>query len=277
MPDSKSSLPIITKTRIIEDLSRLGVASGQTIMLHASVKAIGWVVGGPDTVLQALLDLLTSKGTLMMLAGWEDNPYHIKEWSQEKQVAYLEECPYFNPATSRANRKWGILNEYLRTRPGAYRSNHPEGSIVALGHNARWITENHTLQYGYGPGSPLEKLFNSEGKVLMLGAPLDTITVLHYAEYLANVPNKKVVKYKMPVVSEQGRIWIDLEEYDTSLGIVDWPGEDYFTTIGREYLRSGKGNSGRVGAAQSYLFDVKDLVEFSVKWMERSFNKITER
>ena len=243
-------------------------------MLHASVEAIGWVVGGPDTVLQVLIDLLADKGTLMMLAGWEDNPYHLPEWSKEKQKAYLEECPPFDPATSRTNRKWSILNEYLRTRPGAQRSAHPEGSFVAIGLLARWITENHPLQYGYGPGSPLAKLCDASGKVLMLGAPLNTITLLHYAECLAEVPNKRVVNYRMPVLHGGKREWVDIEEYDTSRGIVDWRGEDYFAVIGREYLLSGRGASGKVGAAQSYLFDANDLVNFAVQWMEHAFKNL---
>jgi len=264
-------LPIITRSRLIDDLQRLGVLPGQVVELHASVKALGWVVGGPDIVLQALLDTLTSEGTLMMLAGWEDNPYHFPDWSKEKQKAYLEECPPFDPATSRANRKWSILNEYLRTRPSAQRSAHPEGSFVAIGSLSQWITENHPIQYGYGPGSPLAKLCEAGGKVLMLGAPFNSITLLHYAEFLANVPNKRVVNYRMPVLREGKRVWINLEEYDTSRGIVDWHGEDYFTVIGREYLLSGKGNSGKVGAAQSYLFDANDLVKFGIQWMERAF------
>ncbi len=266
--------PIVTLSRIITDLKSLGVSPGDLVMLHSSVKSIGWVVGGPDTVLHAILDLLGNKGTLTMLAGWEDNPYHLPEWPKEKQLAYLEECPAFNPATSRANRRWSILNEYLRTRPGALRSSHPEGSFVAIGRLAQHITENQPWQYGYGTGSPLAKLCNAGGKVLLLGAPLDTITLLHYAEFLADVPNKRVINYKMPVMQKGKRVWVDLEEYDTSRGIAEWQGEDYFTTIGKGYLLSGKGSSGKVGGAQSYLFEADDLVNFAVRWMERTFNSV---
>ncbi|MHB8103995.1 MAG: aminoglycoside 3-N-acetyltransferase [Dehalococcoidales bacterium] len=269
-----SQQPIVTLSRITRDLKNLGLRPGDLIMLHSSVKAIGWVVGGPDVVLQAIIDLLGVKGTLMMLAGWEDNPYHLPEWPRGKQTAYLEECPPFDPATSRANRNWSILNEYLRTRPGAQRSSHPEGSFVALGHLARHITENQPWQYGYGTGSPLAKLCEGGGKVLLLGAPLNTITLLHYAEFLADVPNKRIVNYKMPVMQNGKRVWVELEEFDTSRGIIDWPGEDYFDAIGREYLSSGKGSSGKVGGAQSYLFDANDLVKFAIRWMERNFNGI---
>jgi aminoglycoside 3-N-acetyltransferase len=274
MPHREEHRPVITKTGIISDLLRLGVAPGQVVMLHASVKAIGWVVGGPDTALQALLDILTPDGTLMMMVGMEDPPYHLPEWSAEKQEAYLQEYPPFDPATSRADRRYGILTEYLRSRPGAHRSGHPESSFAAVGRLAKWVTEDHPLNYGYGSGSPLAHLCEAKGKVLMLGAPLDTITLLHYAEFLADVPNKRVVRYRMPVLREGRRVWIVLEEFDTSRGIVDWQGEDYFPIIAREYLSSGKGASGIVGAAESHLLDADELVKFGVGWMERAFKNL---
>jgi len=267
----RSELPIVTRSRIADDLRNLGVLPGQVVMLHASVKAIGWVVGGPDMVLQALFDVLTPAGTLMMYVGWEDTLYHLAEWPADRQRAYLEECPPFDPARSRAYRKWSILTEYLRTWPGAYRSNHPEASVAAVGAKARWLTEDHPLQYGYGPGSPLAKLCQAQGQVLLLGAPLDTITLLHYAEHLARVPNKRVVRYKIPILRDGQRVWVDIEEFDTSRGIVDWEGEDYFAIIAREYLASGQGRSGKVGAAPSYLFEAAGLVEFGIAWMERTF------
>lgn len=268
----RSKLPPTTKNRLMADLKKLGVASGDTIMLHASVKAIGWIVGGPDVVIQALLDILGEGGTLMMYVCWEDSPYNLVEWSEEWQKAYLEECPPFNPAVSRAHRKWSILTEYLRTWPGAYRSSNPEASCAAVGAKAKWLTENHPLQYGYGPGSPLAKLCEAKGKVLLLGAPLDTITLLHYAEHIANVPNKRIVRYKMPILRDGKHTWVDIEEFDTC-GNILLGAKEYFELIPREYLSSRKGQSGKVGAAQSYLFDAGNLVRFAVKWLERKYRR----
>ena len=266
----EAELPIITRSRLVDDLRKLGVLPGQVVMLHASVKAIGWIVGGPDMVIQALLDVLTPEGTLMMYVGWEEAPYGLAEWPEDRQRAYLEECPPFDPATSRAYRKWSILTEYLRTRRGACRSNHPEASVVAIGSRAGWITANHPLQYGYGLGSPLAKLCKMRGQVLLLGAPLNSITLLHYAEHMARVPNKRIARYKMPILRDGQRVWVEIEEFDTSQGIVDWGAGDYFETIAREYLSSGEDCSGKVGAAQSYLFDAADLTEFAIQWMERT-------
>jgi aminoglycoside 3-N-acetyltransferase len=266
----KFELPPVTRSQLAGDLRKLGLSTGQTVMLHASVKAVGWVVGGPDIVIQSLLDVLGPTGTLMMLVSWEDSPYKLAEWPEDWQRAYLEECPPFDPATSRAYRKWSILTEYLRTWPGAFRSNHPDASFAAVGALARWITENHPLQYGFGPGSPLAKLCEAKGKVLLLGAPFGSITLLHYAEHICRVPNKRIVHYKMPVFCDGRKVWVEVEEFDTCGGILP-NAEEYFQTIPREYIASGKGASGKVGNAQSYLFDADDLVKFAIQWLERKY------
>lgn len=264
-------LPLATISQLKRDFTNLGVEPGQTIMLHISVKAIGWIIGGPDVVLDVLLQLLTPNGTLMMYAAWEDRTDHWREWPTERQSAYLAECPPFDPATSRANRKWSILVEYLRTKPGACRSDNPGASMVAVGAKAQWLTNNHPLQYGYGPGSPLEKLCEIGGQVLQVGVPLSTVTLLHYSEHMANVKDKRIVKYLAPILQNGQLTWVEIEEFDTSKGIVNW-NEDYFARIIQEYLASGKGNSGRVGAAQSRLFDAADLRRYATEWMERTFS-----
>jgi len=267
--------PIITRTRLIRDLRALGLAEGQTVMLHASVKAIGWIVGGPDVVLDAILNVLTAEGTLMMLAGCEDGTYEMAEWPEEKRQAYLAECPPFDPARTRAYRKWSILTEYLRTWPGACRSAHPDSSHAAVGRLAEWITADHPLQYGHGPGSPLAKLCQCGGKVLLLGSPLNAITLLHYAEHMASVPNKRIARYRAPILRDGHTEWVDIEEFDTCLGIVDWP-DDYFITIAKEYLALGHGRTGVLAAAESYLFDAADLNRFGVEWMERHFGRLLD-
>ena len=149
-----TNLPVITRSRLVSDLSKLGIASGDTVMLHASVKAVGWIVGGPDMVLRAILDVLGSTGTLMMYVKCEEPLNEIDEWPEEWQKAYLEECPPFDPSRTRAFREWSILTEYLRTWPGACCSTHPEARMAAVGAKAKWITSDHPLQFGYGADSP---------------------------------------------------------------------------------------------------------------------------
>ena len=264
--------PLVTRSRLARDLVSLGLKTRDLVMLHASVRAIGWVVGGPDTVIRAILDVIGPEGTLMMYAGWEEAPYLTIALEEGRGEAYLAECPAFDPERSRANRKWSILTEYLRTWPGARRSDHPEASVVAVGAKAAWLTKDHPLHYPYGPGSPFAKLCEAGGKVLLLGSPLNAVTVLHYAETIAEIPDKRIVRYRMPILREGKRVWVEIEDIDTGEGIVEGhSNEEYFAEIVREYLASGKGRWGTVGAASSYLFDAAELVRFAVRWLERSF------
>ena len=268
MKTGSNDKPLVTRNRLVNDLRSLGVGSGQVVMLHASVKAVGWVVGGPDMIIQALLDVLTPQGTLMMLVSWEDGTYEMAEWPEDKRRAYLDECPAFDPGRSRAYRKWGILTEYLRTWPGAGRSAHPDCSFTAVGRLARWITADHPLQFGHGPGSPLAKLCEKQGKVLLLGTPFTTLTLLHYSEHMADVPGKSVVHYQAPVLKDGQRQWIDIEEFDTCKLIGQWEGDGYFEIIPQEALRLGIGRFGNVGNARAYLFDADRLNAFAVEWLE---------
>ncbi len=193
---------LVTHSRLVDDLVRLGLRPGETIMLHASVRSIGWVVGGPQVVLQSVLDALSPGGTLMMYASCEDDTENWSEWSPAKQAVYLAEYPAFDPAQTRAKRSYSILTEYLRTIPGAHRSGNPCASVVSVGQKAAWITRDHPLQYGYGTGSPFEKFVQTGGKVLLVGSPLGSVTMLHYSECIANLPNKRIVHYKVP-------LWVD--------------------------------------------------------------------
>lgn len=238
-------------------------------MLHTSYKAVGTVLGGPNTVIQALLDVLTSSGTLMMYVGWNELPYDLLDLPQDEQQVYYAELPPFDPATARAKREHGILAEFLRTWPGTHRSAHPEASMSAVGTRADWLTRDHPLRYGYGLGSPLAKLCECGGQVLLLGAPLDALTVLHHAEHLADLPNKRIFRYRCPVLQDGQTAWLDMEDYETGDPIID---ADYtFDTIARDFIAAGNGRSGTVGNAQSYLFDADALVKFAVAWLESRF------
>ena len=240
-------------------------------MVHSSVKSLGWVVGGPDIIIDAILEVIGSNGTLTMFASWEDNPYDLERWDNDKRAAYLKECPAYDLFKSRSDRKeMGILTEYLRTRVGACRSRHPF-SYIAIGKHSQHITENHPWNYRDGKNSPLSKLCDLEGKVLLLGAPLSSVSLLHHAEALASVPNKKTDHYKMPVLIDGQTQWMEFEEYDTTNGIIDWP-DDYFITIMNEFISTNHIEKKQVGNGPSYLFEAKPVLKFGIEWMEKNFN-----
>ncbi len=263
------SPPLVTCGQLRADLRALGVRPGDTLMLHVSVRALGWIVGGPRVVLAALLDLLTPTGTLLMLASWEGNPYGLAEWPDSTRAAWLAECPPFDPATSPADhRELSILAEYLRTWPGARRSDHPLASFVAVGARAEELTARHPWHYGHGPDGPLARFCAVGGAVLLLGASFANVTLLHHAEHLAAIPDKRVDRYTMPVLRAGARVWVAIEEYDTTNGIADFGEEEPFAAIGRDFLAAGQGQRGVVGAADAVLLPAPALVRFGVHWLE---------
>lgn len=259
-------LPVI-RSALIQAFRSLGLVAGQTVMLHASVKAVGPVMGGPNVILQALLDALGPDGTVMMYVGWHDIPDFVSELSAEARAVYHAEHPPFDPATARAVRDHGIMAEVLRTWPGAERSLNPEASMAAVGARAAWLTRDHSLDYGYGAGSPLAKLVEVGGRVLMLGAPLDTITLLHHAEYRAALRHKQVIRYPCPILRDGQTVWVEVEDFATGD-----PHDDYsFEAIAHDYLTLIRARRGTVGQAETYLFDAADLVVYAVQWLEARF------
>ena len=229
-------------------------------MVHAALRSLGPIIGGADAVIAALRDAIGPEGTLLAYADWQGQ-------EEIDAGAPREDILPFDPSTSRASRDNGAFPELLRTTPGAMRSGNPGASVVALGVRAAWFTTDHPLDYGYGPGSPFAKLVEAQGKVLMLGAPLDTMTLLHHAEHLANIPHR-IIRYETPLQLSGQVEWRQLEEFDTS----DPPGnlaEDYMATLVRDYLATGGGRQGKIAAAICTLVDAAGIVPFAVSWLER--------
>ena len=260
-----------THSQLVRQMAELGLAAGDVVMVHSSMRAVGPVLGGPDVVIRALLTVLGDTGAVMMYVDWEHGLLHLtrEDAADVRDQGLWGELPPFDPESSRARRKYGILPEFLRTWPGAVRSGNPGASMAAVGHRAEWLCRDHPLPYGYGPGSPLAKLVEAGGKVLLLGSPLGDVTLLHYAEHMARIPNKRVIRYREPILVNGKREWAEIEEFDTSEAVVPGAPEDYFTGIVRGFLRAGRGRSGSVGQAEAQLLDGPELCRYAVGWMER--------
>jgi aminoglycoside N3'-acetyltransferase len=202
-----------------------------------------------------------------MTLGAEDEWSWVNDHPEDVREAFLAEAEPFDPLTTPAAEDVGALAEVFRTAPGTLVSNHPEGRFGARGRLADELTREVPWDDYYGPGSPLERLVEAHGKVLRLGADENTVTLIHYAEYLAHVPDKHRVRRHRRVRGANGPEIRLVEGLDDTLGIVDWPGEDYFAVILREYLAAHPPRRGLVGGAPSELLDARPLVDFAARWM----------
>ena len=261
----------VTRTSLAADLARLGLVPGDTVMVHAAVSKVGRLLDGPDTIIAALCDAVGPGGTVLAYADWEARYEDLVDKDGRVPPEWREHVPPFDPQRSRAIRDNGVLPEFLRTTPGALRSGNPGASLAALGAKAEWFTSDHPLDYGYGEGSPLAKLVDGGGKVLMLGAPLDTMTLLHHAEHLARIPGKRVKRVEVPFAAAAGTQWRMVEEFETGEPVVAGLADDYFAHIVSDFLASGQGRQGRVGAAASVLVEAAAITRFAVAWLEERF------
>ncbi len=163
-----SGTPPVTRADIAAGLRRLGLASGDHLIVHSSLSSFGSVEGGPHAVIDALLDVVGPSGTVMM-------------------PTFESSDPVFDPATSETS--LGAVPAALWKRPGAHRSPHPLASVAAIGGKAAWLIEGHVdAVTAHGEGTPYHRLAQIDGKVLLLGVDQDRNTFLHTAEEVARLP-----------------------------------------------------------------------------------------
>jgi len=259
-----------SKERLANDLRRLGISSGDTVMVHASVRAVGEVAGGPDQIHLALKDALTAEGTLMMYASCPRYYDEVGRGSltEEQEQEILERLPAFDPLTARSARDNGTLVEFLRTYPDS-RVNHHVARFVVWGRQAEHLISDQPWNYAFGLHSPLDRFLKLDGKILLLGCDHDAVTFLHYVEHVARILDRRVARFHVPVQENGCRVWREMEEFDTSDKGAhrNWP-DRFFADIVDAYLTKTNNQGGRVGEAMSYLLRARGLLEFASPLME---------
>ena len=259
-----------SRQQLADGFRSLGVAAGDCIMLHASVRAVGGIAGGPDQIHLALKDVLTAEGTLMMYAGcpryYDEVGRGNLDAREEREV--LDKLPAFNAITARSARDHGVLVEFFRTYPEARVNDHVTRFAV-WGRHAGHLMSEQPWDYALGAGSALQRFVEMSGKILMLGADHDTVTFLHYVEHVADFPGKRIARYQVPVLDETGRrIWRSQEEVDSANGAHShWP-DRFFAKVTDTYLMNQRIAAGSVGDAVGHLFPARGLFEFALPLMQ---------
>lgn len=249
-----------TRESLGRDLRELGLQAGQTVIVHSSLSSIGWVCGGPVAVIQALMDVLTPDGTLIMPthsgelsepAEWQHPPVPADWWS-----IIRETMPAFDPRLTPA-RGMGRIAETFRTWPDVKRSYHPQDSFAAWGKHAEVVTTHHALDYGLGEGSPLARVYDLDGHVLLLGVPYGNNTSFHLGEYRA--PDGPPKLQGAPIFENGRRVWQVIHDIDID--------SDVFDELGADFEAVTPVRRGPIGSAASRLFSQRAAVDFATAWI----------
>jgi aminoglycoside 3-N-acetyltransferase len=259
-----------SREELADGFRRLGIAAGQTVMAHASVRAVGPVAGGPDQIHLALQDALTASGTLMMYASC---PAFYDEVGRgnltaDEERELLQKLPAFDPLTARSARDNGALVELLRTSPGSIVNPHV-ARFTVRGKQAAHLVSEQPWNYAFGHDSPLERFVQLDGRILLIGCDHDTVTFLHYAEHIVEIAGKRVSRFKVPVDENGSRVWREMEEFDTSSegAHPNWP-DRLFARIVDTYLAQTNNQGGEVGHARCFLFDARGLLDLALAAMK---------
>jgi len=253
---------LVTRERLVADLKDLGVREGMVLLVHTSLSAIGWVVGGEQTLLEALSEVVGDEGTLVMpTQTWQlCDPAYLNEAQVPRAwwPRVRESLPAFDVART-LTRTMGAFAELFRSQPSTLRSSHPHRSFAAAGPHARHVVGTHDLDSPVGEQSPLKPMVELEGWVLLLGVGHKKSTTLHLAEHRCDYPGKHSVRNAAPVMVDGKRTWVEWVEL--------WVADDDFEQVGAAFAESsGLVRSARVGEAPAQLMPQRDLVEFATSW-----------
>jgi aminoglycoside 3-N-acetyltransferase len=255
----------LTVASLADRLRACGMRTGQTVLVHMAMSKLGWVIGGAEAVILAFLDVLGDTGTLMMPTHTTNNT-DPSEWQhppvpQEWWQLIRDHTPAFNPATT-PTRMMGAVPELFRTWPGAIRSAHPVTSFAARGPQAERLLADHTLAEDTGNRSPVGRLYELDGYVMLLGVEHWNNTSLHLAEFRANYPGKRNLHTGSAMLVDGKRQWVAYETFETN-------GDD-FGEIGQAFDAAHQIVVQRIAQAEVRYFKQRAVVDFAINWIEQN-------
>ncbi len=262
-----SSKGPVTLQSLTADLRSLGVRPGMVLIVHSSLSAMGWVCGGAVAAILALQAVLRPYGTLIMPTHsgdlsdpslWQNPPVPESWWETIRKTM---------PAYDRdltPTREMGKVPECFRKQPAVLRSSHPQVSFAAWGENSLKVVQEHSLEFSLGEQSPLARIYELDGWVLLIGVDHGSNTSLHLAEYRAHFHGKRIETSGAPVMIAGHRRWKRFKD-------INYYSDD-FDRLGRDFEREHRDEirKGMIGYARSQLFSQRLCVDYGEKWIERS-------
>ncbi|HEX7034958.1 MAG TPA: AAC(3) family N-acetyltransferase [Pseudomonadales bacterium] len=224
--------PETSRAELIDQLRRLGLPPGEAVVAHTAFSRVGPVAGGPLGLIDALRAVLGPAGTLMMPSMTDDDDHPFE--------------PAVTPCYG-----MGVVAETFRRLPGVLRSDSPH-AFAAAGPLAAELTAPHPIDLPHGPDSPIGRLHDRDGWVLLLGVGHDADTTIHLAEWLAGVRYRR---HKSVTITGAGGRWerIEYDEIDHCC--------EHFARVDGWLDEAGRQRRGPVGHGDARLVRARDVVQ----------------
>ena len=256
--------PGLTRARLVRDLRALGIGTGEVLLVHASLRKVGWVQGGAATVVAALREVLGGRGTLVVPTQTADNSdtsrlhlARIAGMTGDEVDRFRAAMPAFDVTATSAT-SMGRIAEAVRRTPGAVRSSHPQTSFAALGPLAVPLMAGHAPDCHLGERSPVARLYDAGARLLLLGVDYGACCAFHLGEY-RYTESPPTQAYGCVIAADRGARW--WWYHDVVLDDSD------FRRLGAAFEATGQVTGGSVGAAACRLAGVPAAVDFATRWL----------
>jgi len=251
---------VVTRASMVNDLNRFDLPEDAAVCVHSAMKRIGYVVGGVQAVVEALLEWAGTHGTIMMPA-YSGDISDPAEWRfpaiPEDEIEFVRSQVFPFDEKNTPTRFMGAVAEYFRTYPGTIRSAHPQSSFTANGRDAERLLAGHELNFRFGASSPLGNLCRLGGYVLLLGAPYNTVSLFHLVRTFLPDQDKVVKRY--PIKDVEGVHWVEAEDFEYPVTWFD-DGVDFL-------ISGGIAKVANVGECRAVLIPAREAVIALVEWL----------
>jgi aminoglycoside 3-N-acetyltransferase len=266
-----SAVPVASHDQLVADLRSLGLRPGQDLLIHCSMRRVGPLGGGATTLLNAIQDVVGPASTLVVptQTAWNSlssRAFHAATAGLDPEgcARFIAAMPGFDPANTPAF-GMGAFAEYVRTRPAARRSAHPQTSFAALGPAAAAAMAVHDLDCHLGERSPLRWLYDADAAILLIGVGYAACTAFHLAEYRLSrrAPLRRYHCFTDSGGARTAHQFDDIELFDrdfeligTALDAATWPDANVAP------------RHGPVAMAACIQLPMHTAVDFARSWME---------
>ncbi|MGF1718456.1 AAC(3) family N-acetyltransferase [Vibrio kyushuensis] len=242
---------MFTKQNLIDDLNRLGIDPNGVLLVHSSMKAIGSVEGGADTVLDALSELMSNGLLLLPTHSWDKHNLADGIFDPEKEPTCV-----------------GILSELFRNRTGVVRSLHPTHSVAALGNNAEQFIAGEEKATSPCPRDGVwGKLYDADAQILFLGCPLTRNTYIHGVEEWCEIPNRiDPIPEAIKIVKGEHIIDTVLHRHKSPIKSI----HEHYGKLEKPFIKLGIGHWGQVGEASVFLASAKQMADITTAFLKQN-------
>lgn len=262
---------VTTQADFQRTLAGMGVKPTDAILVHSAMSKFYFIPGGPEAIVNAL-EKTVKDGTLMMPSEVSTNS-DPAEWMyppvREDLIQKVRDnMPPYNPQTTPSY--IGTVAEYFRTRPDVKRSGHPHIPISIWGKNAKEIAQRQPMDVPYGVDSPLDYLYQHDGKTVFLGTDYETCTIFHYAESTIGRPTEIC---SAPTGVEDGKtIWTKYQN-------IDMDSYDDFSELGAAFEKACPDGwkQQRLNNGLIKVINIRPLIDFARKWFQRKDQEVNNQ